>query len=72
MHSVWSDQLDPSPHFVPGPGNHVVDGMAEWLVAGTLGSDSLGLYLSSALYWLRDPRRVTTSLNLLFVCKVGI
>lgn len=35
-----------------GPGSHMVDGMAEPFMAGSLGSHSLGLYLSSAFYWL--------------------
>ena len=25
------------PHSVPGPGNQIVDGVAEWLVTGSLG-----------------------------------
>lgn len=29
----------------------MVDSMAEWLMAGSLGANSLDLHLSSAVYW---------------------
>lgn len=28
---------------MPGPGDQILDGVAEWLIAGSLGSDSWGL-----------------------------
>lgn len=41
-----------SPYSVPSMENRMADSMAEWLMAGSLGPNSLDLHLSSAVYWL--------------------